>query len=133
MAKLLCSAKEIRYTIMSYIFKTPLQQELIANPSDYVLGYVTRNTTGTYEFNYTESGVVTQATNHWSLSIIKEFPYFEKEFSWIVYNCPPEKTCLEFNKILKNSGEALHISNWDIWSVEGKESKVALVTSWETY
>ena len=118
---------------MPYIFEGPVQKELIANPSDYVLGYVTRNTTGTYEFNYTESGVVTQATSHWSLSIIKEVPYFEKEFSWVVYNCSPEKTCPEFNKILKNSSEALHIGNWDIWSVEGKESKVALVTSWETY
>jgi hypothetical protein len=52
---------------------------------------------------------------------------------WIVYNCSPEKTCKEFSKILGDCGTYLHINNWDIWSVEGKESKVAVITSWEIF
>ena len=133
MAKLLCSAEEIKFTIMPYLLGGSLQQELIANPSDYVLGYIMINSTGKYEFKYTESGTATQANNHWSLNIVKKLPYSESEFSWIVYNCSPEKTRLEFDKILKDCGESLHIHNWDTWSVEGKESKVAVVTSWEIY
>jgi hypothetical protein len=129
MAKLLCTGKEIGFTILPYLLGTPLQEELIANPSDYLVGYITNN--GAHV--YTESGTLLEANTHWSLNIVKEFPYTDEKGQWIVYNCSPEKTLREFNKILKNSGEALHITNWDTWSVDGKESKVAVVTSWEIY
>jgi hypothetical protein len=36
-----------------------------------------------------------------------------------------------FGKIL--DGESLHIDNWDTWSVDGKDAKVAVITSWEIY
>jgi hypothetical protein len=131
MAKLICSAKDIGFTILPISFDA---QELTANSSDYLLGYVTYNSeTDERKFTYTESGVLTESKNHWSLTILKELPYCEQEGPWIVYNCSPEKGRSEFNKIIKNSGESLHIYNWDIWSVEGKNAKVAVVTSYDAY
>lgn len=133
MAKLICRAEDIGYTILPYSLDTPIQDELIAHPSDYVLGYVTHNEeTDEHRFTYTESGGLTDANEHWSLSIVKQFPYCEKDSRWIVYSCTPGQTTLEFGKIL-GSGETLHIDDWDVWSVEGKEYKVAFVTSWELY
>jgi hypothetical protein len=29
--------------------------------------------------------------------------------------------------------EVLHIHNWDTWSIEGKEGKIAVVTSFEIF
>ena len=134
MAKLLSSGKDIGFTILPYFFNTSVQEELIANPSDYVLGYITHdNETGERKFTYTESGGFTEANNHWSLSILNQVPYYEQMCSWIVYNCPPEQTVLEFGKILKNSHETLHIRNWDTWSVEGKDATVAVINSWEIF
>ena len=128
MAKLLCSAKEVGFTILHYSLDTPVEEELIANPSDYVLGYIRHN-----KFTYTESGGLVETNNHWSLDIVKEFPYCDKENTWILYSCSPEKTRLEFGKILGKSHQALHIHNWDIWSVKAKHSKVAVITSWEIF
>jgi hypothetical protein len=131
MAKLLCSGNDIGFTILPYTLGQlgePIQKELIANPSDHVLGYVSHG-----KFTYTESGGLTEAIHHWSLDIINNFPYSDKECSWIVYACSPRKTAVEFGKILKNSHETLHIHNWDTWCVEGKDSKVAVITSWEIF
>lgn len=134
MPTLVSSGKDIGFTILPYFINTPVEDELLANPSDYVLGYITCNTeTGKYRFTYTESGHLTKTKNHWSLSIIKEFPYCEQKGPWIVYNCSPEQTTIEFGKILRNSHETLHVDNWDIWSVEGKDSKVVVITSWGVY
>jgi hypothetical protein len=130
MAKLLCSGKEIGFTILPYLLGSSIQETLIANPSDCLVGYITNNNPkGVYKFNYIDSD--TLVDNHWSLTIVNKFPYYHEEGQWIVYNCSPERTKKEFGKIL--TGEALHITNWDIWSVEGKESKIAVVTSWSCY
>ena len=43
MAKLIVSGKDIRYTILPYMLRTPIQVELFNHPSDYVLGYITYN------------------------------------------------------------------------------------------
>ena len=132
MAKLISRGEDIRFTILPYSLTRPIQQELIAHPSDYVLGYITHNKeTGKRKFIYTESGGLTDAEDHWSLAILKQFPYVEQNGPWIVYNCSPQEAKLAFGKIL--SAESLWIDNWDIWSVEGKDAKVAVVTSWEIY
>ena len=134
MAKQLCLAKDIGYTILPYSLGRPIEQELFDHPSDYVLGYVTYNSkTGQRKFTYTETGALTEVNNHWSLTILKEFPYCEQNGPWIVYSCPPEKTSLEFGKLLEGTGETLHIYNWDTWSLEGKNYKVVLVNSWEIF
>jgi hypothetical protein len=122
MAKIVCSGNDIGFTILPYTLGTP------ANHSDYMLGYVTNG-----KFTYTESGGLTEANHHWSLDIIKNFAYSDKECSWIVYACSPRKTAVEFSKILKNSHETLHIYNWDTWSVEVKDSKVVVVTCLEIF
>jgi len=134
MVTLISRGNDIGFTILPYSLTTPVQQEILTRPSDYVLGYVTHNKeTGERKFTYTESGGATEINNHWSLTILKEFPYVEQEGPWIVYSCSPEKTRLAFSKILSKYSESLHIYNWDLWSVEGKEGKVAVVTSWELY
>ena len=131
MATVVCRGEDIRFTILPYPLSTPIRQELLARPSDYVLGYVAYNLTGERTFTYTESGRLIPIDDHWSLAILKEFPYVEQNGTWIVYNCSPEKTKLEFHKIL--SGESLHIYNWDTWSVKSKKAKVAVITSYEVY
>jgi len=132
MAKLISRGEDIRFTILPYSLNKPIQQELIAHPSDYVLGYITHNKeTGERKFIYTESGGLTDAVDHWSLAILKEFPYVEQDGPWIVYNCSPQEAKLAFGKFL--SIESLWINNWDIWSVDGKDAKVAVITSWEIY
>lgn len=133
-AKLIARGKDIGFTILPYELDTSIQKELTANPSDRVLGYVTRNEeTGVDTFTYTESGGLTEAGDHWSLAILKEFPYNEQKGPWIVYRGVPEKAARAFGKILGNYAQSLHIYNWDIWAVAGKEGNVAVVTSWETY
>ena len=134
MAKLISRGDEIGFTILPYSLDTPIYQELINHPSDYVLGYVTHNKqTGERKFTYTEAGCVTEVNNHWSLTILKEFPYCENDGPWIVYSCTPENTKLEFGKIIGKYHECLHIHNWDTWAVEGKNSKVVVVSSWEMF
>jgi hypothetical protein len=134
MPKLISSTKEIGFTILPYLLDTPIIQELLAHPSDYALGFITHDKeTGERKFTYIESGILVEAKNHWSLTILKESPYCEEEGSWIVYTCSHGKTQLEFNKILKNSGETLHLNEWDTWCVEGKDSKVIVITSWEIF
>ena len=86
MAKLVSSGKDLGYTILPYMLDKPLQLELFANPSDYVLGYITFNEyTGERKFTYTESRSPIKAKKHWSLDIMKEFPYCEHNGPWIVY------------------------------------------------
>ena len=132
MATLLCRDKDLGYTIMPYRSDKPLQLELFAHPSDYVIGYITyQEYTGIHKFTYTESGSLIQAKKHWSLDIMKEFPYCEQSGPWILYSCSPEKTRYEFGKILSNV--CLNIHSWDTWSVAGKNAKVAVVTSWEIF
>jgi hypothetical protein len=133
MATLLCRDKDIGYTILPYPRSMkPVQLELIAHPSDYVLGYITNNeNTDVRKFTYTESGRSIPVNRHWSLDIMKEFPYCEQNGPWILYSCSPEKTRHEFSNILPNG--YLNIHNWDTWSVKGKNAKVAVVTSWEIY
>ena len=134
MAKLISRGDENGFTILPFSLDTPIQTELIENPSDYVLGYVTYNKeSGERKFSYTESGCVTETNNHWSLTILKEFPYCENDGPWVVYSCSPENTSLEFGKIIGKYGESLHIHNWDTWAIEGKNSNVVVVTSWEMF
>ena len=132
MAKLISRGEDIGFTILPYSLDTPIQQELIAHPSVHVLGYITHNKdTGERKFIYTESGVSTTIEDHWSLAILKEFPYIEHDGPWIVYSCSPQEAKFAFGKIL--SHECLWINNWDTWSVDVKEAKVAVITSWEIY
>jgi hypothetical protein len=134
MATLICNGNDLGSTILPYKLNKQLQLELFAHPSDDVLGYITYNQyTNERKFTYTESGGLIPAINHWSLNVMKEFPYCEQEGQWIVYKCSPERTRLSFNKILSKYSQTLHIYNWDTWSVVGKNSKVAVVTSWEIF
>lgn len=122
MAKLVCSGNDIGFTILPS--PNISLEELVAYPSDHVLGYITSER----KFTYVES--LTKANTHWSLSILDKFPYNEQG-PWIVYTCPPAETMSQFGKIL--DGESLHIYLWDTWSVKGKNANVAVVTSWEIY
>jgi len=136
MATLVCSGKDLGYTILPYSrqFDESIEQQLLTHPNDHVLGYITNNLeTGEHKFTYTESGRFVSDNEHWSLSIMKEFPYCEENGPWIVYTCSPEKTQLEFGKILYNSSETLHIYEWDTWSIVEKNAKVAVITSWEIF
>jgi hypothetical protein len=136
MATLVCSGKDLGYTILPYSrqFDESIEQQLLTHPNDHVLGYITNNLeTGEHKFTYTESGRFVPDNEHWSLSIMKEFPYCEENGPWIVYTCSPEKTQLEFGKILYNSSETLHIYDWDTWSIVEKNAKVAVITSWEIF
>lgn len=131
MAKLISSGQDIGFTILPYTLDTPIQEELIANRSDNMIGYISHDKeSGDYKFFY---GGRIELSEDWSLDIIKEFPYCEQDGPWIVYNCSPRNAALEFSKILRKSHETLHIYNWDIWAVEAKDSKVAVVTSWEIF
>jgi hypothetical protein len=133
MATLISRGEDIGFTILPYTFDTAVQKELLDHPSDYALGYITYDkNTGERKFTYTESGKLMES-DHWSLAILSQFPYCEKDGPWILYTCSPEKTASEFGKILKMTHESLHIYNWDIWSVQGKDAKVAVVTSWEIF
>jgi hypothetical protein len=128
MAKLICRGNDLGFTILPYSgSNNELQEELIDNPSDEVLGFVTRER----RFRYTESGTITEVGNHWSLDILNEFPYIEEDGPWIVYTSCPEHAEVAFHKIGGN--EVLHIHNWDTWSINGKQGKVAVVTSFEIF
>jgi len=134
MAKLVCRGKSLGFTILPYSFSLmkTLQRELLTYPSDEVLGYVTHNEdVNERKFIYTESGRLTEVSDHWALDILKEFPYVEEEGPWIVYTCSPERAEIAFQKI--SSNEALRIHNWDTWYVKGKEDNVAVITSWEIF
>jgi len=132
MAKLVSSGKDLGYTIIPYTLDNRIQFKLFSNPSDYALGYIKYNEyTDIRKFTYTESGKLISDYNHWSLDILKEFPYCEQSGPWILYSCPPEQAKFEFDNLL--SGENLHIHNWDTWSVVGKNAKVAFITSWEIF
>jgi len=134
MVKLLSSGNDIGFTILPYLCDTPVEDDLFDYPSDYLIGYITHNNeTGERKLTYTDSGVCMEENNHWSLNILEKFPYCDQEGSWIIYNCSPEKTTQEFNKILARFHETLHIGNWDTWSVEGEDATVALITSWEIF
>jgi hypothetical protein len=129
MAKLISSGQDIGFTILPYTLDTPIQQELNTSRSNYMIGYIRHNKdSGEYKFIY---GGRIELSQDWSLDIIKELPYCDEGSVWIVYNCPPRNAALEFSKILRKSQETLHVYNWDIWAVEGKDSKVAVITSWE--
>jgi hypothetical protein len=129
MAKLICRGNDLGFTILPYSEgdKQSLQDELLENPSDDVLGYVTCSR----KFRYTESGKVTEVGDHWALDILNEFPYIEEDGPWIVYTCCPEHAQDAFHKI--GGDEVLQIHNWDTWSIAGKEANVAVVTSFEIF
>ena len=136
MATEVARGDNIGYTIIPYsLEEKSLQRELKAHPDDRVLGYVLYDeNTGNRSFTYTESGAETAAEEHWSLSILKEFPYCEESGPWIVYTGNPEKAGSAFNnKIVSQYAQTIHIYNWDIWAVKAKEKTVAVVTSWEIY
>lgn len=89
MPKLITSSKDIGYTFLPYLLDTPIEQELLAHPSDYALGFIKHDKeTGERKFTYVESGMLIEANNHWSLAILKELPYCEMDDAWIVYTCP---------------------------------------------
>ena len=78
MATRVIYGKEIGFTILPYSLDTPIQQELLSHPHDDALGYVTYNKeTDKHKFTYTESGELIETDNHWSLTVLKEFPYLE--------------------------------------------------------
>lgn len=134
MARAIARGGDIGYTILPYDLDAPLQQELADHPSDHVLGYIIYDEqTGERKFTYTESGKPIEANEHWSLAIFKEFPLVEQSGQWILYNCAPEKAKLKFGNILSKYAQTLHIDNWDIYAVMGKDATVAVVTSWEIY
>lgn len=103
MTTLISYGNELGFTILPYTLEKPVHLELISHPHDDVLGYITHNKeTNERKFTYTESGGLTEVNDHWSLTIIKEFPYCEESGSWIVYRCSPEKTRLAFGKFSLN-------------------------------
>ena len=130
MAKLICRGSDIGFTILPFSerVKNSLENTLLENPTDEVLGYVTSSR----KFIYTESGTSTEVVHHWSLDILSELPYNEEDGPWIVYTCCPEHAQDAFSEICSED-ESLHIHNWDTWSIEGKEGKVAVVTSFEIF
>ena len=130
MAKLICRGSDIGFTILPFSerVKNSLENTLLENPTDEVLGYVTSSR----EFIYTESGTSTEVVHHWSLDILNELPYNEEDGPWIVYTCCPEHAQDAFSEICSED-ESLHIHNWDTWSIEGKEGKIAVVTSFEIF
>jgi hypothetical protein len=67
--------------------------------------------------------------NHWSIDIIKKLSYHKWIDTWIVFNCPPDKMKDAYKQILY--GDSIDVHHWDIWSVEGIDAKVAVITSWE--
>lgn len=132
MATRICNGYEVEFTILPHSLDEESQKDLLTHPNKFLLGFVTYNKeTDERKFTYTEAGCFTEATHHWSLTILKEFPYLEQTDSWLVFNCSPKKTRREFNCIL--NGETLHIDNWDTWTVSGKDGKVAVVTDFEIY
>jgi len=132
MAASVSRGDELQFTIIPHELTKETQQSLLTYPNKFLLGFVTHNEeTGERKFTYTEAGCFSETTSHWSLTILKEFPYLEQTGSWLVFNCRPQKTKNEFNRIVSNL--ELHIDNWDIWTVSGKDGKVAVVTEWEIY
>ena len=127
MATLLSKYTEIGFTILPHTLDQELRQELSKYPGRNVIGYVTYNkTNGEYKFDNTGE---TNTESHWSLDIIKNSTYSEWIDTWIVFNCPPQKTKNAFQQIL--CGEKIMIDGWDTWVVEGVDAKVAVITSWE--
>lgn len=125
----LARGNEIAYTIMPYDYDgaAPLEEALKQHRTDDTLGYVSGG-----KFIYTESGNSLETTEHWSLNILKEFPYLEREHDWIIYACAPEDVSCSFNE-LTAVGHTLHVGNWDIWATEEKKGSIAVVTSYEIY
>jgi len=132
MATLICKDKDLKYTILPYPLDKRIEEELIIHPNDYVLGYITHHEDfNKRKFIYTDSGRLTEVNEHWSLDIIRGFPYCEDAGPWIVYNCSPEQTRFAFQTMCDN--KTLTIYGWDTWTVPCKQSKVGVVTSWEIY
>lgn len=130
----LARGNDIAYTIMPYELDMPVEECVSKNRTDATLGYITHNReTGERKFIYTESGNSTTVTEHWSLNILKEFPYLEAEHAWVVYMCAPEDVRSSFDDYIESYHHTLHIYNWDIWTTEEKKGSVAVVTSYETY
>lgn len=130
MATLLSRGSEIEYTILSHDLGTSLEEELKNSPSKRVLGYVKQedncqrkfwNIDGTGGWEY-----------HFSVSVLKKFPYCNEKGPWIVYKGTPEKAASGFNEIISKYAQMIHIHEWDTWKVEN-DTVVAVVTSWETY
>jgi len=128
MATLVASYEKIRFTILPDSINAEFQDDLVKNGGRQVIGYVIRdNNTSDFKFIYTKPEEVTESKVHWSLDIIKKLPYCEGIDTWIVFNCPPHKTKEAYQHILY--GEAIHIHRWDTWSIEGDDTKVAVITS----
>jgi len=124
MATLLANYNEIRFTILPYTLDSELQKELNSYPGNSVIGYVIYNKeTGDYKF----MSSFTESNDHWALDIIKKIPYDGD--TWIVFKCPPHKTKAAFQSVLY--GETINIEQWDTWSVETIDAKVAVITSYK--
>lgn len=128
-ATLISRGKDTEFTILPYDLGTPIEKELATSPSNRVLGYVSADR----KFFFVDSNGFTEAANHWSLELLKQHSYHEEEGPWIVYNGPPKKVATAFGKIVGKYAQALHIHDWDIWSVAGKDGCVAVITEWEIY
>jgi hypothetical protein len=104
-------------------------QEMLKYPDKYVIGFITYNKIDrTYTFNYSESEGFSVCNTHWSLDILKKFPYCDQADGWVVFNCPPHKAKNAYPQVF---GDSIKIDHWDSWSVEGADAKVAVITSWE--
>lgn len=131
---LISKGRDLGFTIVPYTLDTPIQDEVNAQDKGDVIGYVVHNSeTEGRRFIYTEVGISVEAPDHWSLSILNEFPYCEKNCDWIVYRGDPEAAACAFSSTLSKYAQTLHVYNWDIWSIGLKKGNVAVVTSWERY
>jgi hypothetical protein len=129
MAILLTSYKEIGFTILPQSLTTELQMGIVKYSTKDVIGYVTHKNTGEFKFIYANLEGVAESDHHWSFDIIKKLPYDKMTDTWIVFNCPPDKMKHAYKGILY--GESIDIQQWDTWSVDGIDAKVAVITSWE--
>ena len=127
MARLVSNYEDIKFTILPHYLDTENHNELARYPSSTVIGYATYDKkTQTYKFFDIKSGYL---DNHWLLTILKNHSYYKKADTWILFNCQPHKTKMAFQQIL--NGDSINISEWDTWSIEDINAKVAVVTSWE--
>jgi hypothetical protein len=128
MATLLSAYTEIGFTILPHMLDNN-DLEMLKYPGKYVIGFITYNKIDhTYTFKYTEPEGFSVSNKHWSLDILKKFPYCDQADGWVVFNCPPHKAKQAYPQVFGNS---IKIDHWDSWSVEGADAKVAVITSWE--
>jgi hypothetical protein len=86
--------------------------------------------TAEFQFTYIEGQHEVSTSSHWSLNILEEWKYDNHEGPWIVFSAAPSEARNAYPTVDSHS---LHVDNWDVWRVEGKNSLVAYVTEYEIY